>query len=220
MIKLPGLAALLCCLSLLLSASTARAACAACLFRCIDFYSVIYSEQGFCLLCVCNAPHMHYYRNNLIQSAWDFKHPVFHSQNIWPRNKPPVFVLPLLDPYAQELLAVPGAAGSPLFPSSHPGSFTILCCLVDACMKLLALPRALSVSCITGCELGIDEKLRQCTAPQRGCGLTPGKVVDAGFTVFPVVSSSPTHLFSFSRHSPLPPNCASVTGLRIFLEIV
>lgn len=104
MIKSPELAALLCFLSFLLSPSAAFPACIGPFLHHIDFYGVIYSEQGFCLLCGCNAPHMHCYRNNLIQSAWNPKHQAVHSQkSIWP--KPCFFVLPLLDLRAQEIIS-------------------------------------------------------------------------------------------------------------------
>lgn len=63
------------------------------LLHCIDFYRIIYLEQGFCLLCTCNAPHMHYYRTNLIQSVWDFMHRAACGQkSIWP--KIPCFCAP------------------------------------------------------------------------------------------------------------------------------
>lgn len=159
---------------------------------CIDFYTVIYSEQGFCLLCICNAPHMHYYRNNLIQSAWDFKHSVFHSQNIWPRKNPSVFVLPLLDLYTQELLAVPRAVG---FPSSSRALTQQLChpAPADACTKCLILLCACSCGCVTGHGLGISQKgehraVRLWLLARKGC--------DVGFKVLSVDCYSTAHWFS------------------------
>ena len=79
-IKSPELAALLCCFSFLLSISAAFPACVGRLLHRIGFYSVIYWEKGFCLLCAYDAPHMHCYRNNLIWSAWDFKYRAVRSQ--------------------------------------------------------------------------------------------------------------------------------------------
>lgn len=90
----------------------------------IDFYRIIYLEQGFCLLCTCNAPHMHYYRTNLIQSVWDFMHRAACSQkSIWP--KIPCFCAPsagseeretpvgplLAFPHCHRAAPVPGTGG-------------------------------------------------------------------------------------------------------------
>lgn len=110
----------------LLSTSAAFPACVGRLLHHIDFYGVIYSEQAFCLLCTCNAPHMHYYRNNLIQSAWDFKYRAVRSQkSIWPKK--PAFLCSLCWIWKSRKYSPAGASPVPLLalPRFTPASSLI-----------------------------------------------------------------------------------------------
>lgn len=123
---MPELAALLCCLSFLLSTSAAFPARDGRLHHHVDFYSVIYSEQGFCLLCACNAPCMHYYRNNLTQSAWHFRHQADHRQkSIWPKK--PAFLCSLCWIWKSRKYSLARALPVPLLalPQFPPGSSLI-----------------------------------------------------------------------------------------------
>lgn len=202
-----------CCAASPSSTSAAFPACVGRLLHRIDFYGVIYSEQGFCLLWACNAPHMHHHRNNLVQSAWDFKHRAVHSQkSIWPKN------LRFCAPSAGS-----GRAGnihqleccpfrSSLFPNSHPaapllGTGGHLWEGLGAFQYLLV---SLHHGTWTGyeCENGGDCAASSCAAARRPWVCTWKGWLMPGLRCFQLPPLPHPSILIF-RCSPPPPYCAS-----------